>query len=232
MCAVEPVVVLLHIGEGLGPAYAEPLGAKWRSFVLGGGSGSYDEHTGLAARYRTLEEFLRAEVREWAPGAQLVLAAWSAGCWAPRAWMRQPASRALVSALVLLDGLHSGFSAEAGCKLSAVDGIVEYGELASARPAEHCLVLTYSEIVPPGYASTEQCAELVDLELPSSPAVHIWGEPGDDAPAHIRQVNEVGPWAIEHIVAPRFRPPSTLKQAGVAVAFFGLAAAAAILVLR
>lgn len=229
---MEPVVVLLHIGAGLGPAYADPIGAKWRSFVLGGGSGSYDEHTGLAARYRTLEEFLRAEVREWSPGAPLVLAAWSAGCWAPRAWMRQAASRSLVSALLLIDGLHSGFAAEGGCKISAVDGIVEYGRLAAVQPAEHCLVLTYSEIVPPDYASTEQCAELVDLELPSSPSVHIWGEAGDDAAAHIRQVKEVGPWAMQHIVAPRLRPPSALKRAGIAAAFFGLAAAAVILLVR
>jgi len=144
--------------------------------------------------------------------------------------MRQPASRDLVSALLLLDGLHSGYSAEGQCKTSAVDGIVEYGWLAASEPSKHCLVLTHSDIVPEGYASTTQCADLVDLELPSSPAIHVWGEPGSDAEAHLRQVREVGPWAMEHIVAPRLLPLSLGSELGLVAATFGLAAAAVILV--
>jgi hypothetical protein len=231
---VEPVVVLLHIGAGLGPEYASPLGASWRSFVEGAGSGSYDEKTGLAARYPTLESFLRAEVPEWAPGAPLVLAAWSAGCWAPRAWMRQQASRSIVSALVLLDGLHSGFDDDGRCKLSAVDGICWYGQDAADWPGRHCLVLTHTEIVPESYASTEQCAELVDLEVPPSPSVHIVGYPGDDADAHLRQVQQVGPSVMRSIVSAQLRgtPTSSLKAAGIAVAAFGLLAAAGILLVR
>jgi hypothetical protein len=143
--------------------------------------------------------------------------------------MRQESSRSIVSALVLLDGLHSGFSPEGACKTSAVDGIMEYGWLAASRPSEHCLVLTHSEIVPPGYASTTQCARLVDRELPYSSAIHIWGEPGDDAAAHMRQVQVVGPWAMEHIVAPRLRPVPAATQVGVVLATFGLTAAAVIL---
>ncbi len=224
-----PVVVLLHIGEAYGDAYAAPLGAAWRSFVLGAGSGAYGPDGGLAGRYATLRAFLEAEVPEWRPGAPLVLACWSAGCWAPRTWMRQESSRSIVSALVLLDGLHSGFSPEGACKTSAVDGIMEYGWLAASRPSEHCLVLTHSEIVPPGYASTTQCARLVDRELPYSSAIHIWGEPGDDAAAHMRQVQVVGPWAMEHIVAPRLRPVPAATQVGVVLATFGLTAAAVIL---
>jgi hypothetical protein len=143
--------------------------------------------------------------------------------------MRQEASRSITSALVLLDGLHSGYSAEGGCKLDVVDGIVEYGWQAAARPADHCLVLTHTAIVPPGYASTTQCGRLVDRELPPSSAIHIWGEPGDDAEAHTRQVREVGPWAMEHIVAPRLRPVPVAAQVGLVLATFGLTAATVIL---
>ncbi len=229
-----PVVVLLHVGESLGAAYAAPLGAAWRNFVLGSGSGAYDENTGLVSRYPTLQGFLQALVPEWEPGSQLVLVAWSAGCWAPRAWMKDPAQRELVSALVLLDGLHSGFAPGGGCKEDAVDGIVGYGQLAASRPGQHLLVLTHTEIDPPGYASTTQCAELVEEELPSSVSILIQGYPGDDAKAHTKQVREVGPAIMRDVVAghlagTRDTGMSPLKALALVALIFGLASAAVIL---
>jgi hypothetical protein len=232
---VKPVLLLLHVGASLEPSYSAALGADGRSWVLGSGSGAYDEITGLAARYPTLRAFLSAEVPEWQPGTPLVLVCWSAGCWAPRAWMKNESDREAVTALVLLDGLHSGLSLAGKCKPDAVDGIVAYGRLAASQPAAHLLVLTHTEIIPPGYASTTLCAELVEQSLSSSGSVIIQGYPGADAAAHVRQVKEVGPAIMQDIVEPQLagtRSTSTglVRKLGLAVAAFGLVCAAYIIV--
>jgi hypothetical protein len=220
--AVTPVVVLLHVGKSVAGAYA--IGdAPVRSFSLGALSAAYDEKTGLAARYPTLPAFLAAEVPEWSPGRPVVLVAFSAGCWAPRAWMRDPASRRATGALVLLDGLHSALDA-GGCRRDVVDGIIQYGWSCVAEPNDHMLVVTHSSIVPPGYASTTACANALRFELPSSPAVRVMGFPGSDAAAHNQQQREVGPAVMQRIVGPWISPSwaamvatVTLTLAAVAV---------------
>lgn len=197
----SPVVLLLHIGQSLQRDYATPVGGVAHSLVEGGFSGAYDEQGGLAAQYPTLNAFLRARVPEWSPGRPLVLACWSAGCWAPRAWMRNASDRRLVDALLLLDGLHSGFSPQQRCQRSVVQGIIDYGRLCADEPAKHLLAVTHSAIVPPGYASTTQCAAVLSEALPRSRAITIRGFPGDDAAAHLRQVREVGPALMRDFVA-------------------------------
>lgn len=182
--------------------YSRALGGvPVRTFSLGGASGSYDEDTGLASRYPTLGGFLRAEVPEWAPGDRLVLVAFSAGCWAPRAWMKDAGGRALLGALVLLDGLHSGMAPGGGCKLDAIDGVVQFAREANAAPSEKLLVLTHTAIVPPGYASTTMCADLLERTADGR-GVHILGFPGADAAAHVAQQREVGPQVLGDLVQP------------------------------
>lgn len=199
----RPVVVLLHIGKSLQGAYTAPVDGVGASFVEGGFSGSYAPPGGLAGRYPTLGAFLRAEVPEWSPGAPLVLACWSAGCFAAREWMRNGADRELVNALLLLDGLHSPYGTSGGCRLDSIAGIVEYGRLCARDPTKHLLVVTHSEIVPPGYASTTQCANLLREVLPKSRAIAFVAGPGSDAAAHTAQVRTLGPRLMREFVAPR-----------------------------
>lgn len=199
----RPVVVLLHIGKSLQGAYTAPVDGVGASFVEGGFSGSYAPPGGLAGRYPTLGAFLRAEVPEWRPGAPLVLACWSAGCFAAREWMRNGADRELVNALLLLDGLHSPYDAEGGCQLSNISGVVQYGRLCARQPRKHLLAVTHSEIIPPGYASTTQCANLLRDVLPKSRAIAFVAGPGSDPAAHTAQVSVLGPRLMREFVEPR-----------------------------
>ena len=195
------VLVGIHIGKSLAGDYSAALGgAPVRTFTLGGASGAYDEDTGLASRYPTLEGFLRAEVPEWATGDRLVLVAFSAGCWAPRYWMKDPASRALLGALVLLDGLHSGLAPDGGCKLATIGGVNDFAQEANFHPEEKLLVVTHTAIRVP-YASTTQCAALLERNA-AGRGVHILGFPGADAAAHNAQQREVGPQVLGDLVLP------------------------------
>lgn len=189
---MQPVFVGLHIPQKLASTYMSAIGAKGRTFWLGGLSASYDEQTGLAARYSTLEQFLRAEVPEWSPGAPLVLVCWSAGCFAARAWMRHLEDRKLVRVLVLLDGLHSKL-VSGKCSRGPVDGIVAYARNALGNPKTMALAVTASSIVPPGYASTGSCTRLVDSLVSGGPSLLFKYYGGEDAAAHVEQVNVVGP---------------------------------------
>jgi hypothetical protein len=195
------VLVGLHIGRSLASDYSTALGGvPVRTFTFGGTSGAYDEDTGLASRYPTLEGFLRAEVPEWESGDRLVLVAFSAGCWAPRYWMKDAGSRALLGALVLLDGLHSGLSASGGCKLEAIDGVVQFAREANRDPSDKLLVLTHTAIAVP-YASTTLCADLLE-QTADGRGMHILGFPGTDADAHNAQQREVGPQVLRDLVHP------------------------------
>jgi hypothetical protein len=227
------VCVALHVGKSLAPSYSAALGGvPVRTFSLGAASAAYDETTGLASRYPDLAGFLAREVPEYEPGDVLVLVAFSAGCWAPRYWMKNASDRALVGALVLLDGLHSGFSSSGGCKLEAIDGIVAFANLAGASYLDHLLVLTHTAIVPPGYASTTLCAALLDEVANAGPGrgMEILGFPGNDAAAHNAQQREVGPAVLAEYVAPWLGGAggaSTLRKLALVGLVAGAAAVAA-----
>jgi pimeloyl-ACP methyl ester carboxylesterase len=212
---VSRLALLLHIREEDAGAYCAALKGRCRYAWCGSGSGAYDEHTGLAARYPTLRGFLEQQVPDWLPGTQLVVAAHSAGGWAALAWMRNAADRKLVSALLLLDCLYG--SAD-GCPMSSIQGAVEYGRLAVAEPAARTLVVTYGPY-------TAGCAALLRRELPECAAVQIWAP----AISHRGHASEVGPQAVAELVLPKLTLslPVTL---GLVAATFGLAAATVMLV--
>lgn len=194
-------LVLLHIGGSLEPAYVNALGGpskvRVERIVRGSLSASYDEVKGLAFDYPTLVDFVRARLPDHQDSDPLVVVAFSAGCWAPRAWMRDPASRKLCSVLLLLDGLHSGLLPDGTCNPASIQGVLDYAALCDDRPDEHLLFVTHTAIDPGTYASTTKCAKL--LEPYEGNTVGVFGYNGTDAAAHNAQQTTIGPQALEDI---------------------------------
>lgn len=193
-------LVLLHIGQSLESAYVAALGGPSNvrvvRLVLGGMSASYDEDTGLAHDYPTLGDFVAARLPDHKSTDPLVVVAFSAGCWAPRAWMRDAASRKMCSVLVLLDGMHAGLLPDGTCNPAPLAGLLAYASLCDDQPQSHLFFLTHTAIDPVTYASTTKCAKL--LEPYANPtSVGIFAYNGTDAAAHNQQQTTVGPQILE-----------------------------------
>lgn len=192
--------LLVHAAPQATPRYADALGAEVTNITAGGYSGGYDEHTGIAAKYPSLADALNRYAPDLRASAPLALVGFSAGCWAVRGWLNHPgAERA--SVVVFVDGLHAG-----GDDARAHLGPQHAGVLAYARRAVagKCgLIITHSQIVPPGYASTRATADAVLSELGlrrvsrlgvfQLGGLVVAGFPGDDAAAHSRQLMQYGP---------------------------------------
>ena len=136
------------------------------------------------------------------------------------AWLRDPPARQRCLAAVFVDGLHArGNDLEA--ELSGKhDGVIEYGR--AALRGERVLVVTHSQIIPPGYASTRATAEAVLQALEvfrpvrhtnlHAAGLHVISGAGADGPAHSAQLMKYGPLACEQHVAPwleEHRPSDT-----------------------
>jgi hypothetical protein len=100
----------------------------------GPGASGFDEHRGLAARYRTLEAFLEAIDPSWDPDDPVLLIATSSGAAALRAWLRNEAARERVDAALLID---TGEPSARGID----SGITEFARDCEAEPGEKMLVL-------------------------------------------------------------------------------------------
>lgn len=202
--------ILIHGGESVRPKYEAalaPSGLTFHVFYRGGFSSSYQSY----AEAHSLEDFLAEVAPEWQPGEPLVLIGFSAGCWAPRHWMQNASSRDAVSALVLLDGMHSSGN-DQQCDSDKLTGIFAFAEMAKADPAQHLLVVTNTDIVPPGYASTSACAQAL-LEHLGAPAgakrdegevagVVVIDQGGTTAVDHGAQQTVVGPAVLGELVVP------------------------------
>jgi hypothetical protein len=203
-----------HIGKSLVPLYAEPLGNPETVVTM---------IPGFSSGYVSLASgSLRAWLDKMAPGWEppLIMVGWSAGCFAIREWLlNDPEAHSLIDAAVLLDGLHSSGPP---CNERQINGALSF----SNDPSK-LLIVTHTAIVPPGYASTTDCADL--LRRLSWGAV-VKGYPGDDEAAHVRQVREIGPKMMGR-VARWLRGPSA-TVIGIAVGGVAVAAMCAWYVLR
>lgn len=205
-------IVGLHItAPNLAP-YAEALRshglectADWWVSTGSQYSGGYDTTTGIASRHRTLRAYLEGET-QWEPGDTLVLVAWSAGCWAVQAWLRQAVGTEdfdLPDAVLLLDGAH--------LTDPRVEGLVSYAR--SAMAGRHLLVSTNSDIRTRGYPSTSEAAVwLLDelgvsrpndvREAATSGGLHVIDDGGQAAADHVFHVKDLGPRLMRELVGP------------------------------
>lgn len=174
-----------------------------------------------ALREKTGDE--RAHIRN------LGLSAWSAGYGAINEILKL--SEHGVDAVVLLDGLHTGFDpsvpAMAGRKrpLSPMNitPILDFAR--EAKRGKKLFVFTHSEVDPVSYPSTEMTADLVLEELgiarkpvrhTESPfaltgraeqqGFHLWSYAGRDTKAHCQHIRFIGP-VVRDLLEPRWDTP-------------------------
>lgn len=202
--------LLIHAAPVATLRYSAALGCPVVNVTAGAYSGSYDEHTGLAARFPTVAAALAHFAPSGANSDPLALVAFSAGCWALRGWLRDAASRERVTCAAFIDGLHAG-GTDARAELGPQhEGVLEYARAAVA--GYRTLVVLHSQIVPPGYASTRATADALlaalGLSRPgrlgtfTAGGFVVIGSPGDDAAAHSRELLELGPAACARFLRP------------------------------
>jgi hypothetical protein len=129
------------------------------SVQLGTGSAVYGKPFTDAKRFAALlDEAEKKAGRSFDP---VVLSGWSAGYGAIRAILRHEAHYRRVSSVVLLDGLHAGHRAGKPPETRLVTADLDvYVRLAKdAAAGSKRFLITHTQIVPSGYASTTECAD-------------------------------------------------------------------------
>ena len=154
----------------------------------GSGSGSYARLFEDPARFPRLVQ--EAETRAGRHFARILLGGWSAGCGAIRQILLTPDSYVRVSAVLAIDGIHTGYTdGKPGPLESKIDTANLQIWLQLARDAvagRKRAIFTHSEIFPGTFASTTETADylLGQLGLPSRPVLR-WG------PMGLQQLSEV-----------------------------------------
>lgn len=189
-------IVLIHGGASTAPKLAAALpGADVAIVYREGSSSGYDEKTGLAKDYPKLTTLLADVAPSWKPGVPLVILAFSAGGWALRYYLRDPAARSLITSAVFLDSL---YGAPGGvCDLAPYQGIIAYGK----EPGK-LLVMTYSQ----GHPAPGICSQAIAKAVGSNAVVKGYANAD-----HSAQQGVVGPEVVKQYVAPFLKgvPSST-----------------------
>lgn len=186
---------------------------------LGMGTAPYWEAFHDPARFGKLEQEVVAAVakdqnRPDARVGRTILVAWSAGYASVQQILNVPKYYDETSAVVLLDGLHAGYTKNADGtptktpSLDTVGSILHFAEDASR--GKKTFVFTHSGVIPPGYASTTEMAHALadrlkmgrtsaDPDFPNAidvadgGDVHVRGFEGGEAKDHISQLHWVTP---------------------------------------
>ena len=196
---------------GLPPADVIRINSTGSQFSAG-----YDSRVGVAAAFPTLPQVLAKFAPHLNQHEKVVLVGFSAGCWAIRAWLRSSMDQ--VTAAVFLDGLHAGGDDMTATLGPEHEAVIDFARICMTDPGR-ALVITHSQIRPPGYASTRMTADAILAKLGLSRMdrrtnVHagdlhvvadlpdIEGEDKADGPAHVAQQGKVGPEVCRLYVRP------------------------------
>jgi len=176
-----PLVIALHCGDWI-PELAVsrlPSPLPCLTVQLGAGSSGYSKPF---AQDEGLLDRLVGEASQQLnlPISEVVLVGWSAGYGAIGQILSQPEIEAKISAVLLIDGLHTGYeSGKPGPKESALqtgplEPFLEYARM--AVQGSRRMTIVHSEIFPGTYASTTETADwlLKQLDLKRR-AVLRWG---------------------------------------------------------
>jgi hypothetical protein len=205
-------IVLIHGGKSTAAKLEKALpGARVALVYREGLSESYNEVSGIAHDYPTLEALMAQYAPDWSPGEPLVMLGFSAGAWALRYYLRDPAAREAIAAAIFLDGTygHQGTS----CNLAPYGGVLDFAALANASPASHRLIMTYSQATPgPGI-----CAKAIEQQEPGD-GVFVRGYANAD---HGGQQGIVGPAIVAELVQGWIGQGGASWKTGVIVAVAG-----------
>lgn len=217
-------VVLIHGGKSTGAKLQQAMpGADVVVIYEPGLSEVYDEKTGLASKFPTLDGLLAQFAPGWSRGEPLVLLGFSAGAWALRYYLRDPSARDAISAAIFLDGLYGNSGSQ--CNLAPYAGVIAYGQEANASPSKKRLVMTYSAAHPgPGI-----CSNAIAAAVGPGPGVFVRGYANGD---HGAQQNTVGPAVVNELIAPWIGKGASLLHMAAGLALAGAGIAAAIFIAR
>lgn len=140
---------------------------------LGIGSGAYSK--GFAAPHvfpgllRSVEAAMAQKTgKKTARVRKLALSSWSAGYGAIEQILRQTGGKNIDS-VVLLDSLHAGYADEQQKTLKAemLEPFIDFAKKAASK--QRFMFMSYSSIIPPGYASTQETAHFIIKQLKGKP---------------------------------------------------------------
>lgn len=135
---------------------------------LGNGSGAYSAAFNAPSVFEQLLRSVEAGVAKHfgiprARARHIGLSAWSAGYGAVQEILGTEYGRKNVDAVILLDALHTGYvSDNPGNRVlnqRQIQSFVDFAALASRK--KRLMFMSHSSIIPPGYASTTETANLV-----------------------------------------------------------------------
>jgi hypothetical protein len=149
-------------------------GAVLVGIDLGVGSGGYESAFAAPEAFKNLVASAERAVAERysRPNARvrkLGLSAWSAGYGAIERILRQPHGRRTVDTVVLLDGLHAGYSPRRdSLNELQLQPFIDFAERAAR--GQKLMFVSHSSIIPPGYASTTETANFLIHKLRGQPS--------------------------------------------------------------
>ena len=223
------LMVHFHGHEAVRKEWVQVMdGAVLAGIDLGLGSGAYEDAFQAPDVFPRLIESIEKAVakkagRKAAHVRHLGLSSWSAGYGAVQHILMQKYAREHVDTVILLDGLHCGYSG------NAINGqpIAMFTDFAKrAAAGETLMFVSHSSIIPPGYASTTETADYLVHEVGgklrdtrgvgpmgmdmitrfSKGNFHVRGFSGNDKMDHCAQIGEYRDVLKVH-VRPRWNSP-------------------------
>jgi hypothetical protein len=158
-----PLFVHFHGPAWLPEVAAARHGRAVLAVHLGSGSAVYGKAFADPKAFGKL--LAEAEAKAGARFEPVTLTAWSAGYGAVRVILRAPDGYARVRSVLLLDGLHAGYTKAAGRQVVAADLDVFVRFARDAAAGRKRFLLTHSEVFPGSYASTTETADYLLREL-------------------------------------------------------------------
>jgi len=223
------LMVHFHGHEPIRKEWVQAMdGAVLVGIDLGTGSGAYEDAFQAPDAFpRLIDSVERAMAKKTGKASahvrHLGLSAWSAGYGAVQHILTQKYAKDRVDTVVLLDGLHCGYTG------NAINGlpIAMFTEFAKrAASGETLMFVSHSSIIPPGYASTTETADYLVHEVGgrlrdvrgagpmgmelitrySKGNFHVRGFSGNDKMDHCAQIGEYRDVLRVH-VRPRWNSP-------------------------
>jgi hypothetical protein len=163
---VYDVMIHFHGHEAARKEWVKVMdGAVLVGIDLGLGSGPYESAFRGGPAFRTLLDSVASTLKKRDPRARLGrigLSAWSAGYGAIQNILAMPENQKRIDTVVLLDGLHCGYSGRS-LNEGQLRPFIQFA--AQAAAGRKLMIVTHSSIIPPGYASTTETANYLIHKL-------------------------------------------------------------------